>query len=322
MSVSVILTCFNRARYIGEAIESVLNQLVPADEIMVVDDGSTDGSQDVVRGYADRGVQLIEQPNRGPSAARNTGIKAARSEYVLPVDSDDMLLPHCIETLTQLFQKYPTAGLVHGLCRNFDEETGEDLEHPDFTMQCLEEAPHETREDGVRIYPNTFSQMLRGSFLPVGGTLVPKRVFLEVGLWDEAMWVSEDRDVWLRIARKYAFVFKPVEVMRRRFHSDNLSTHHGLKRLDTIVRIARKAARDWPEISDDDADWIRRQGADSLRMLVRHHVGAGEGRRAREYLSEYSDIVRWNSAGLWALSFLPGLLLRMLNAARGKGSQD
>src|SRR5437870_5008653 len=87
--VSIVIPCHNYARYVGEAIESALAQTHQPVEVVVVDDGSTDASKDVVSGYA---VTLLAQPNRGVCAAANAGIRASRGEFVLRLDADDRLV--------------------------------------------------------------------------------------------------------------------------------------------------------------------------------------------------------------------------------------
>jgi glycosyltransferase involved in cell wall biosynthesis len=97
--VSVVIPCYNQARFLGEAIESVLSQSYRAFEVVVVDDGSTDNTSEVVARYAgaDAGVRLIRQENRGLAGARNRGLAEAEGEYVVFLDSDDRLLPDALQ---------------------------------------------------------------------------------------------------------------------------------------------------------------------------------------------------------------------------------
>jgi glycosyltransferase involved in cell wall biosynthesis len=111
---SIIITCYNYGRYLAEAIESALAQTLPADEIIIVDDGSTDDSLNVARGYADRpGVQIITQSNQGAVAACNTGIHASTGDYFLRLDADDHLDPHYLERTVTLLASHPTIGYVY-----------------------------------------------------------------------------------------------------------------------------------------------------------------------------------------------------------------
>src|SRR4051794_37688274 len=94
--VSVIIPCYNQAHYLGEAIESVINQTYPHFEIIVVDDGSTDNTSEVAGGFKE--VRCIRQQNQGLSAARNTGLRESSGAFLVFLDSDDRLLPEAIET--------------------------------------------------------------------------------------------------------------------------------------------------------------------------------------------------------------------------------
>ncbi|WP_303784428.1 glycosyltransferase family 2 protein [Azovibrio restrictus] len=111
--ISVVIPLYNKAPHIAKAIESVLAQTSPADEIIVVDDGSTDGGAECVIPYVEKhGVRLIRQENGGVSVARNRGIEAASAEYVAFLDADDLWLPAHLEVLRRLIEKQPQAALL------------------------------------------------------------------------------------------------------------------------------------------------------------------------------------------------------------------
>lgn len=102
--VSIIIPCHNSARWLAEALESALAQTWSTVEIIVVDDGSTDGSGAVAQGFAARGVQVVSQPNQGAAAARNTGLRQARGAYVQFLDADDLLAPDKLERQVRLLE--------------------------------------------------------------------------------------------------------------------------------------------------------------------------------------------------------------------------
>ena len=107
-SVSVIIPTFNRCGFLGRAVDSVLEQTGPSFELIVVDDGSTDTTFDLLAGYGDR-IEMIRQSNLGVSAARNAGIRSARGEYIALLDSDDYWLPGKLETQHAFFRERPEA---------------------------------------------------------------------------------------------------------------------------------------------------------------------------------------------------------------------
>ena len=114
--VSILIPAYNAERWLGATIESALAQTWPAKEIIVVDDGSTDRTLAVARGFGDRGVQVITQANRGAAAARNTALRAARGAWIQFLDADDLLNPRKIEQpeLRESLQVHRNPADLHG----------------------------------------------------------------------------------------------------------------------------------------------------------------------------------------------------------------
>ena len=124
-TVAVVIPCFGRGEFLGEAIESALEQTRRPDEIVVVDDGSPDGLRSVVEPYEVEGVGYLRQPNGGPGAARNTGVSGCRSEFVVFLDADDRLDPRYQErTLAFLQEAPPAVGYAYTQCRYFGAAEG------------------------------------------------------------------------------------------------------------------------------------------------------------------------------------------------------
>lgn len=105
--VSVIIPLYNKARYIGRTLDSVLAQTHPDFEVIVVDDGSTDDGPDIVRRYRDKRIMLVRQDNAGPGAARNHGTRRSKSELVTYLDADDEWMPQFLQTLIDILRKHP-----------------------------------------------------------------------------------------------------------------------------------------------------------------------------------------------------------------------
>lgn len=123
-SVSVIVPTYNCGRFIGEAIESILAQTVPVSQIVVVDDGSSDDTEQVVRRYTDPRIEYLKQRNGGVSSARNAGLDAARGEFVTFLDADDRWRPVFVERMHSLLTQDPTAVCAFANFTRFDHETG------------------------------------------------------------------------------------------------------------------------------------------------------------------------------------------------------
>jgi glycosyltransferase involved in cell wall biosynthesis len=121
-SVAVVITTYNHAEFLDDALRSIIHQSVPADEIIVVDDGSTDNPDNIVSGYSH--VHLIRQRNQGLSAARNTGLRVANCDKVIFLDADDRLCQGAIEAGIECFVRFPEAGFVYGGFRYVDAGGG------------------------------------------------------------------------------------------------------------------------------------------------------------------------------------------------------
>lgn len=205
--VSVIIPTFNRSRWVLEAVNSVLHQTLKPREILVVDDGSTDDTADVLSSYGDAIRVLHLKENRGVSAARNRGIEAAVSRYIAFLDSDDLWLP-----------------------RKLEAQMGHVLQHPEIRI-------HQTDEiwirNGVRVNPGKrhrkpegwiFEPSLHLCLISPSAVLIERRLFDDVGLFDERYPACEDYDLWLRITCRYPVGLLPQAlIVKRGGHSDQLS---------------------------------------------------------------------------------------------------
>jgi SAM-dependent methyltransferase len=204
--VSAIVTTYNHAHFLAEALASVAAQTHHASEVIVVDDGSTDDPAGVVAGWP--GVRLIRQDNRGLAAARNTGLRASRCPYVLFLDADDLLTPVALAAGLACFDRHPQAAFVYGAHRRTDAEA---------------------RPLGERRYDPTsgdpFAALLRGNRIGMHGAVLYRRdVLLAAGAFDERLPRCEDYDVYLRIARTYPIASHPTETALYRWHGQNMSS--------------------------------------------------------------------------------------------------
>src|ERR1039457_5279759 len=135
-TASAVIPTYNRARFVGEAIDSILAQTRPVDEIIVVDDGSTDDTIERLKKYAPA-IRCVSQQNRGPSAARNRGIKEAHCDFVAFLDSDDLWIPRKIELQLDFFAQHPDIEFVFGNMVNFSQ--GTEKETPEIRDPVVED---------------------------------------------------------------------------------------------------------------------------------------------------------------------------------------
>lgn len=211
LSISVVIPCYNRRRFIGDAIQSVLDQAYPGDlEILVSDDGSTDDSREIVRSYGPP-VRLVERPSsakaRGPAVARNRAIEVVRNDIVAFMDSDDVYYPGYLRSAAEFLQANPDVDLVFGNLHVMDADGrrgGLYAQTPSYPS--------------ARTIP---LETLLELFVPCNTVLVRKRVLDKVGSFNEDLYICEDKDLWLRIAENGGrIVYLPVSAAYWRQHGD------------------------------------------------------------------------------------------------------
>lgn len=205
-AVSVIIPTYNRAAMVREAIESVLAQSYADRELIVVDDGSTDGTGAAVAAFLPQ-LTYVHQEHKGVSAARNRGAAIARGEYLAFLDSDDLWLKHKLDRQMRFMESHPEA------------------------LICYTDEIWIRR--GVRVNPmkkhRKYSGMIFPYCLPLciispSSALFVRRILAEAGMFDETLAVCEDYDLWLRIAARHSIylVDEPL-IVKRGGHDDQLS---------------------------------------------------------------------------------------------------
>ena len=204
-SVTVVVTTYNHAHYLHEALESVFRQVRVPDEVIVVDDGSTDNPEEVTALYPR--VRLIRQKNQGLSAARNTGLFAARGTYVLFLDADDRLTPIALATHLDRFARHPGCAFVYAAHRIFGAVPGgaEDIRL------------HEAGRDA-------YARFLEANQVGMHATVLYRRTILAaIGGYDRSLKACEDYDVYLRLTREHQVAYGPEIVAEYRYHGSNMS---------------------------------------------------------------------------------------------------
>ena len=135
-TVSIIITCYNKAPYIADSIESALSQTYANVEVIVIDDGSKDGSAAIIEQFLSRGVKFIQQENKGVCIARNNAIRQSTGEFIVPLDADDILAPNYVQKCIEWFCTDPSTKLVYTLGEFFGLRTGP-IEIPPYNWDSL-----------------------------------------------------------------------------------------------------------------------------------------------------------------------------------------
>ena len=265
--VSVIIPTYNRAHFIVDAIESVLAQTFKNKEIVIVDDGSTDNTKEILSGLQDR-VRYIYQENSGPTCARNRGILASNAEYIAFLDSDDIWLPEKLEVQIARFKLKRELGLVYSdAYRFFSDKT---------TM--------EPETEFSRLKPHsgwTFEHLFRDNFVHTSTVVVRKRCLEKVGVFDEGgnFVPAEDYDLWLRIAARYQIDYINKPLIKYRDHSANISGKNMLDELPQVIAVLEKILSWDPRLAESLGDfknkrlselhyWVGRSYFSSYELLM------------------------------------------------------
>ena len=230
--VDVVIPAYNAARYIAETLASVAVQGEVIAKVIVVNDGSNDGTADVVNefiaNHPEITIQVIHKENAGLSAARNTGIRASTAPFIGLLDADDLWLPEKIRKQLSIFEQ------------SHDEQLG--------LVYCAYAAISETSERLPNIKTITptlqgkvYKKLLLGNFISGSGSavMIKKSVFDNVGLFDEALRAGEDWDMWLRISKQYHVDFSPEELTLIRLHPHNMQKDD-LRMLSADLMILNK----------------------------------------------------------------------------------
>lgn len=228
--VSVIIPTYNRGRFISHAIMSVLSQTYKDYEIIVVDDGSTDDTKKRVQKFGDQ-VRYIYQKNRGPSAARNTGIRRAKGKYIAFCDSDDQFLPDKLEKQMKYIRKHPECRFLYSWYYDVDP----------LGKVIKKKKPLVSKNQQQLQY----LLLNRKLVIRTSTVLVHQSCFNKAGIFNEKYWTSEDWDMWLRILAYYPGHCLKVPLSEYwRHHGDNISSLKPKKHHAKIRKSALKLF-DW-----------------------------------------------------------------------------
>lgn len=276
--VSVIIPTYNREKFIGAAIESVINQSFKEFEILVVDDGSSDNTQKLIATITDPRLHYIHQENRGRSNARNQALKLAKAKYICFLDSDDLYLPNKLELQVNYMEKNQDIAMIYtsALCIDADEK-------------MLPEK-YEANVSGW-LYPKI------AFFKPVTITLptvmLRREVIEKVGNFDEEMERFEDTDLWRRVSKHFYIgaISEPTCLLRT--HSDNSLQSQNPKNINEALSYYVK------KIFKEDASesyFLRCKGSSEIYLYY------GKALMTRPDCISMGRQLLWQAVRFWPLS--------------------
>ena len=310
--VSVVIPAYNHVRYIGECIDSVLSQDHPAIEVIVVDDGSTDGTLERLQGYGER-ITLLTQQGGRQARARNLALGVACGEFIAFLDSDDRYRPGRIRAAVQAFRNDAAAALVWSDYRRIDAEG-----------RVLEVCRWQPRDSSFA------RELIAGNPICNATATVRRSVLDEIGGFDERVPRVCDGAAWYQIAaRGHRFVHLPLPLLDYRAHGANDSLRFALMTRDrdtALIDGLQAYQRFGVLVGADDLRWARgamsrqfafRAAAFAQRELARHAPRGATGSAILERI--YGAL--GSDAGLRALGVLQGLKSRAARQARSAGSE-
>ncbi len=226
MSITVVIPAYNSARFIAETIKSALNQTLPPDEVLVIDDGSTDATGDIAKSFGPP-VRVIRTPNRKVSAARNRGTLEATSEWIALLDADDLWEPNKLERQMQELDRHPGADLCYS-----------------GRVVLVQDDDTTHLGDIVAVPPaeEISEALLEQSRFPPSAVIIRRSTLLAVGGFDIDFTHAEDWELWLRLRNRGAkFVCCPEPLLQYRVHPASIS-HQALPQLEATDRVFRLRA--------------------------------------------------------------------------------
>jgi glycosyltransferase involved in cell wall biosynthesis len=268
--ISVVIPCYNHARYLPEAIESAVDQTYEPVQVVVVDDGSSDETASVAAAFP--AVRYVHQSNAGLAAARNRGIRESTGSFLLFLDADDRLCPGALESAARALAEHPGCGFVYGRFR-FVDDSGS-------TLDSWDPPPDN---------PDTYLGLFGGNHVAMCATvLFPRAVLEQVGGFRAELRASEDYDLYFRIARLYPYFRHSGLMAECRRHGGNMSLDAALMLRSTLHVVqaqhdhvssdaqSRRAYRECQRI------WRDYYGALLLRQIKRRWRAHEFARAGRE----------------------------------------
>lgn len=266
LTFAVAVPAFNAGPWIAETLDSVLAQTRRPDEVIVVDDGSTDDTATVVEGFSDRGIVLIRCPNRGAPAAYNTAFDAATADYVAMLPADDLWHPCKLEWQEEALRHHPQTDILFARLREFGDS------------HALH--PHPASSAGLQDNAVLLREMYEADLIPAPTAVVRRSLHEALGRFDESL-PSEDYEFWLRALRAGAtFFYDDREMVRQRMHGGNLS-RAALRIWEMNLHLRREYALDVA-----DPALSKRLIARDLRAVARCRFGAEKIVGARDAYRE------------------------------------
>jgi len=284
--VTVVMPTYNRAEMIGDALDSTLAQTVPVDEIIVVDDGSTDKTSEKLKKYTDR-VRILTQSNAGPAAARNFGLREASGDLIALQDSDDLWLPEKNAQQLEYLDQHPEIDFLFS--DNKTSRRGQVVSESSITdLKCKTYLKRNSAD-----LSQLFNWLLIENPIATSSVIFRAERIKQVGYFNEQLFSVEDRDYWLRWARSLHFAYLDYVLVERRFHSTNIVADCELG-ASSLVKVI-ESWRDRLPVDDSPgcSDYFRRGLGGAYFNLGSYYFRVGARAKAWPYFKRSLSLHPW-----------------------------
>ena len=265
--VSAIMATYNRVDFIEDAINSVLRQDYPLLELIIVDDGSTDGTQKLLEDkyLSDSRIKYIYQENAGQMAATNKAISVSSGSYVAMIDSDNLWEPGKVREQVDIFNSNPDVDIVYG------------------DIITIDEHGQECHRKNMQRYSGHISQyLLKDNFVTVNTAMIKKRCIQELGAMNTGVEVAGDYDMWLRFSTKFNFLYVPRFWARYRVMANQISSDKS-RRFRNTEKMVLDFISDYPEAT---SSLQKRKGLAYFYVRkARYNLSVGQ------YINAYKSIL-------------------------------
>lgn len=304
MRVSVVIPCYNSGSVLPVTLSSILPQLGDGDEIVIVDDGSTDDTKQVISSWLCDRVRYVWQPNSGgPASPRNHGIGIASGDVISLFDADDVMVEGKLEALKDAYRLHQDAGL---LFTNFStiDDAGQEITSRFLDSYQLTGRFRGAQQSLIRLDPpEAYRALGRENYIGTSGVAIPRKVFENVGGFDASLSNGDDRDMWFRVLRHYPAIYLPAVYHFYRIGDSSISKGKARDRAPSRIQVLERQLSD--PIDEEFSRDAKRLIADNYHALAYEAFREGDMVRCRAYIKRgrtYSRTERWRS--LWLRSLL------------------
>lgn len=307
--INVIVPTYNNAKYLREAIDSILNQSAAHYDILVVDDGSTDETRDIVSSYGNQ-VRYLYQENQGLAVARNTGIANTKGKYFTFLDGDDLWEPDNLEIKLDIMEQDDSIGAAFSDFTLFNDtviiaESGIQVQYPIFfrrghsleSIFSKQQTFHMKNGNELRLFRgNIFNSLLFGNFINACSILVRRESQEQVGFFRPELRTQQDYEYWLRFSQENDFCFVDRALVHYRRHSTQLTAHKNMARIiGTVIGILTPYYENIATNGNTELknSFSKRLAASNINLGLAH-LGNRENSQARQAFFKALKIAHWD----------------------------